>query len=172
MAKLALSPDTDLMKIAVRFFVIFALLQTGLWLLAYNGLLDPLLALTADMTGSCSNATGVQATVAGNDVYLASRILRIDPECTGLSIAIVYAALVLAYPLSSRDKLMGICLGLPVLFVANMIRLTAVAQLSGRLEDDAFLFVHDYLFKIGMVIIVILVWGAYLSWARHRASSS
>jgi len=168
--RVPLSPDASLVKVAVLFFLLFAAFQTVAWMLSYRGILDPALEATAEMAGVCSSLTGIPATVSGNEIFLTSRILRIDLDCTGLSIAMVYSALVLAYPLSFKRKMIGLGIGLPALFLVNMARLTAVAQLSGRLGDDLFLFVHDYLFKIGMVAAVIGLWGLYLASARRHAT--
>lgn len=158
-----------LIKVAVMFVVSYAVLQTGVWLVGYFGWLDEVLLVTATATGACANLTGVPATVVGNQVFLASRTLQIDPQCTGVSLAMLYAALVLAYPLGLRHKLIGLAVGLPALILTNMLRLTAVAQLSGPLDDEAFLFVHDYLFMIVMMGAVIAFWVAYLEWARRSA---
>lgn len=166
----SLSPDATLVKVAVMFFAIFAVLQVALWALVYQGYFTPVMEWTAGITGACSIATGVPATVVANDVVLESRILRIDADCTGITLMMIYAALVLAYPLSWKKKLLGLVGGIAVLFVANLIRLVAVAQLSGPLDDRAFLFVHDYLFKIVMMGVVIGAWAVYLSSAKRHAS--
>jgi exosortase/archaeosortase family protein len=166
-----LSPDLGLLKVALWFFLIYATLQAGLLLLASRGVLDPVIEATANFTGACSTLTGVPASVAGNEVALPTRILRIDLDCTGASLMLVYAALVLAYPLSAKRKLVGLAIGLPIIVLANLLRLAAVTQLSGPLDDKAFLFVHDYLFEVAMVSVVIIAWGSYLAWARRSASS-
>lgn len=165
-----LSPDAGLLRVALWFFVIYAVLQTTAWYLAFTGYFDSLLEAMASLTGACSNVTGVPATVAGNEIFLATRILRIDLDCTGISLMLIYTALVLAYPLSIKRKLIGLAIGLPVIAVANLIRLTVVAQLSGPLGDKAFLFVHDYLFKVLMMGVVIVLWGLYLASAKRNAS--
>ena len=165
-----LAPDRTLVKVAVAFAVIYAVLHATLYALTYWGYLEPVMKLTADITGACSNATGLTATVQGNDVVLASRILRIDPDCTGITLMIMYSALVLAYPLSTKRKLLGLVIGIPVIAAANLARLFAVAQLSGVLSDNVFFFVHDYLFKVLMVAVVIVLWALYLASARRRAA--
>jgi exosortase/archaeosortase family protein len=166
----ALRPDAVLVRVALIFVVIFALLQAAILGLAYIGMFDRLMVATASLTGACSAATGVVVTVRGNEIFLATRILSIDLDCTGLSLAAIYAAIVLAYPLSAKSKVIGLAVGLPIIFVANFARLVAVVQLSGRLGDDAFLFVHDYLFMVAMVAAVVAVWAAFLSWAKRNAS--
>lgn len=168
MAASPLSPDAGLLKVGLRFILIYAVLQTGVWFLGDRGVLDPILKVTADLTGVLSNLTGVDATVTGYDVLLATRILRIDLDCTGISLVLVYASLVLAYPLGIKRKSIGLVAGIPVIAAANMARLVAVAQLSGPLSDEGFVFVHDYLFKIAMVAVVLVLWVIYLAWARRH----
>jgi exosortase/archaeosortase family protein len=149
--------------------MIYVVLQSALWYVALKGYLDPVHRITANLTGVCSNLTGVPASVAGNDIRLATRILRIDLDCTGIALMLIYVALVFAYPLSVKRKLVGLAVGLPVIAGANLVRLTAVAQLSGRLGDREFLFVHDYLFKVLMMAVVIVLWGVYLTSAKRHA---
>ncbi len=167
-----LAPDARITRVAVTFFIIYAVLQAALWALVYRGYFDPVMEWTAVVTGACSVATGVPATVAGNEVALQSRILRIDADCTGVTLMMIYTALVLAYPLGWRNRLIGLAFGIAAIFVANLIRLVTVAQLSGPLKDRAFLFVHDYLFKIVMMAIVIAAWALYLAYARRHATEA
>ena len=164
-----LSPDAGLLKVALRFFGIYAILQLATWYVAYLGYFDAVVQVTARITGACSRLTGVPAIASGYEVFLASRVLRIDVACTGISLMLIYAALVLAYPLGIERKLIGLLVGLPVLAVVNVLRLTAVAQLSGRLNDKAFYFVHDFLFEAVMAAAVIVLWGLYLAWAKRHA---
>jgi exosortase/archaeosortase family protein len=165
-----LAPDATLLRVALAFVAIYAVLQAGLWALTYYQLLNPVIQATTDITAWCANATGVPATVSGNEIGLATRILRIDLDCTGLSLVAIYSALVLAYPLSFKSRIVGLAAGIPALLLANFLRLWAVAQLSGPLDQNTFMFVHDYLFKIAMVAVVIALWGLYLSWARRHAA--
>ena len=171
-AEPAKAPDAQLVKVAAVFLVLYVLLYVGLQKLVAVGAVAPLLGATATVLGACSRATGLSATTVGTDIYLATRTLRIDLGCTALPLMIVYTALVLAYPLPWRRKAIGLLVGLPVLAIANFVRLVAVAQLSGRLGQDAFLFVHDYMFQIGMVGVVIALWGGYLWEAGRRAANS
>lgn len=165
-----LSPDPGILKVALWFFLIYAVLQAGMLMMASRGVLNPVIEATANFTGACSTLTGVPAAVAGNEVTLPTRILRIDLDCTGASLMLVYTALVLAYPLSIRRRLAGLAIGLPIIAIANLLRLAAVTQLSGPLGARQFRFVHDYLFEVAMVAVVIVLWGLYLVAARRSAS--
>lgn len=167
---LALAPERSLVRVALVFFATYAALQAAIWWFALRGHLDSFIEMTTVVAGACVTGTGIAATIAGNQIQLASRILQIDLDCTGISLAAVYSALVVAYPLSARRKALGLAVGLPVLALANFVRLTAVAHLSERLGHDAFSFVHDYLFMIGMVTVVVALWGGYLALARRHAA--
>ena len=166
-----LTPDSGLLRIALFFVLIYAVLQSILWAVGYFGYLDPVMAGTASVTGVCSSLTGVPATVSGNQIFLATRTLRIDPDCTAIAPILIFVALVLAHPASPRHKLIGVLVGVPALLLVNLARLIAVAQLSAPLADKAFFFVHDYLFKIAMVVAVMAAWGIYLMIVGRRHAS-
>ena len=165
-----LTPDIKLLRVAVTFFIIYAALQAALWALVYRGYFDPIQEWTAVFTGACAVATGVPATVTGTEILLSTRILRIDADCTGVTLMMIYTALVLAYPLGWKNKLIGLTFGIAAIFVTNLIRLVAVAQLSGPLDQRTFMFVHDYLFKIVMMAVVIAAWALYLAYSRRHAA--
>jgi len=158
------------MKVAIAFVVLYAVFQSLVWFLIYRNALGPLLTTTAHIAGALFNITGVPAKVLDNEILLTSRTLRIDPDCTGVSLMALYAALVLAYPFTVRRRVIGLLAGLPALLVANMVRLDFVAQASQRLDERGFAFVHDYLFQIVMVGVVIGLWAVYLVSARRNAT--
>ncbi len=86
-----------------------------------------------------------------------------------MSLFAVFVALVLAYPVSWRSRLLAIVVGGPALFAANITRLVGVAWASELLDGRSFYVVHDYLFEFGMVFVVLAMWAAWLSLARRTA---
>ena len=48
----------------------------------------------------------------------------------------IYTALVLAYPLGWKNKLIGLAFGIAAIFVTNLIRLVAVAQRRARSTSE------------------------------------
>ncbi len=78
----------------------------------------------------------------------------------------------IAYPLSVRTRLLALAVGLPVIAVANMLRLLGVAVASEHLNAATFAFAHDYLFKIAMVLVVVALWVSWLEAARGHASKA
>jgi len=158
--------------IALVFVLIFAVSQTFLALLFARGHLDWLIKATTVLAGNAIAFVGIPATVSGNQITLSNHVLEIVPDCTGISLAALYASLVVAYPLSWRTRLVALAVGMPVIAVANLLRLLAVALASEYLSAQAFDFAHDYLFMGTMVLLVVALWVAWLQMAKTRASRS
>ncbi len=123
----------------------------------------------AATAGAGARLFGIPATVAGNTILLPSRSLLVEPQCTAATLAVVYTALVVAYPVSWKKRLIALAIGLPLLQVANILRLIGVAYASQLLAGDAFYIVHDYLFEFGMMLVVFVMWAVWLSNARTSA---
>lgn len=162
----------SLAVIAVFFLVVFALSQVAIYLLEVSGHLDWLMTGTATITAFFVDSLGIPVVLSGKQLLLANHILQIDLDCTGLTIASLYVALVIAYPLSARNRFLAIAAGLPVIVIANFARLIGVAFASEYLEASRFKFVHDYLFMVFMMLVVIGLWATWLQIARTRASQT
>lgn len=123
----------------------------------------------ARTAGALDRSLGLPATVQGSMIHLPSRTLAVDPECTAVTLLVVYASLVLAYPLPWRTRLAALLAGAALLQVANVGRLVGVSYASELLPDRQFFMVHDYLFEVGMVFVVLIMWVVWLSIARRTS---
>jgi exosortase/archaeosortase family protein len=81
----------------------------------------------------------------------------------------LYVALVVAHPMSSRMRLIGLAVGLPAIALGNLLRLLGVAFASEHLSQPAFAFAHDFVFKVVMVLFIVALWGWLLLAARRDA---
>jgi len=124
---------------------------------------------TAAVADTLIGATGINTSLSGTQINLSSRVLQIDPDCTGLLLIAMYAALVIAYPAPAKVKGVGLLVGAPALLLANLGRLVGVAVASELLPDEAFAFTHDYLFKVLMVAVIIALWAWWLTYAQRHA---
>jgi exosortase/archaeosortase family protein len=86
-----------------------------------------------------------------------------------VTLLVVYLALIFAYPVSTRMRILAIVIGVPFLMVANIARIVAVAVASELLTGRSFYMVHDYLFELAMVFVVMMMWAVWLSLARNNA---
>ena len=158
------------LKLVARFLVILAaLLLLITWLTVRTDVVSDVEVVTAVAATGLMQGTGLPAARSDVLITVPGRVLQIGPDCTGLTIAAILVALVLAYPVKPSSKLIGIFAGVAVVLVANLVRLVAVAYIS-PVPDRYFLFAHDFLFQVGMVAVTVGVWVAWLSFARARES--
>lgn len=161
----------SLVTVAAIFMLVFLVFEAAIWAAAVTGRLDWLMYSTTQVASLLIGWVGIPAPLLGNQIFLASRTLRIDLDCTALPIAALYSALVIAYPLSIRSRLLALAVGLPVIAVANLLRLLGVAVASEYMTPDVFIFAHEYLFKIVMVLVVVALWAVWLQMARGNAKT-
>lgn len=151
-----------------RFAVYFGGLVSAIMLANAAGWFKSTLIGTAVVSAKLMTWVGISAVRSGNQIYLHSRTLSIDLPCTAIFIIALYVSLVVAYPVSVRHRLLGVAIGVPLIVVFNFVRLLAVAVVAESLPS-AFAFFHDYLFQVGMVLVTVVVWAAWLSFVRRDA---
>lgn len=156
----------------MMFVVVFGLSQWLFFALELHGHLDWLMGGNAAVLNSIMNALGIPATLEGTLVHLQNHTLQISIDCTGITIASLYAAVIIAYPLSLRTRGLALVVGLPVIAIANIVRLIGVALTSQYLSAEVFQFAHDYFFKVFMLLVVIGLWIAWLQFARVHAKEA
>ena len=164
----AVLPKNSLRRVVVLFVILFAALLQLVTSTLNWPVWTAFTSFTADVATKVAQAIGVNAHVTGNLILLPSRTLSVDTQCTAYTLAVLYIALVLAYPLGARTRMLALAVGIPVLFVANITRLTVVAYASERLAERPFMLVHDYLMEFGMVFVLVMLWAVWLSLARER----
>jgi exosortase/archaeosortase family protein len=162
--------DAALVGLAVRFLVCFAALFAVItWLSVRTPLVGDLQAVTAVAAASLMNLSGVMAVRTGTLIAIPGRQLAIGADCTGLTIAAMLAALIVAYPVRPSSRVLGVAAGVIAVLVANQIRLVAIAHLAWT-PDWFFYGAHDFFFQIGMVAVAIVLWASWLLFARARES--
>jgi exosortase/archaeosortase family protein len=164
------SPKVDpaAVGLVVRFGMYFAVFSAAILFADKRGLFGPLQIATTAVSQTVVTWLGIAATRSGTLIYLPSRTLAIDLACTAIFIVALYAAIVLAYPVSVPQRLMGIAVGVPIILVGNILRIVAAAEVA-QVAPRSFTFFHDYLFQVGMVLITVAAWAAWLSMVRRDA---
>lgn len=162
--------DSAMLKVTARFAVIFGLFDGVIFLLASRTTaIFELCVATARMATWLIGLFGMSASQNGIDVVISNRILRIGGDCSGVFLAALFCSLILAYPVTWRTRWMGILGGLAALVVANLARLVAVAFLSVA-APSVFQVAHDFFFQVGMVLVLLAVWAAWLAFARRHVA--
>jgi exosortase/archaeosortase family protein len=151
-----------------RFAAYFAAFDLAILIAYATGVLNAMLLTTASISTRFVTLIGITATRSGTRILLPSRVLSVDLACTAVFIVALYAALVLAYPVSARNRLLGIAVGVPIILFTNIVRIVAAAEVS-ETAPSAFQFFHDYMFQVGMVLVTVAIWVAWLSFTRRDA---
>jgi archaeosortase B (VPXXXP-CTERM-specific) len=98
-----------------------------------------------------------QVSSTGTAVYFGHFAVQIITECTGLFEMVIYAACVLAFPTSWRKKGLGLLLGIPAIYVFNLLRIVCLLVV-GRYANSMFDFFHLYFWQATLIIMITSVW--------------
>lgn len=84
-------------------------------------------------------------------------------ECGAIEIMAIYFAAVIAYPTLLRKKLLGIIVGIPLMYFVNIFRLSFLAVV-GALNAGGkwFEFLHYYVWQAVYIVFVVAVWLAWI----------
>ena len=82
--------------------------------------------------------------------------INVINECTGIFSMSIFAAIVLAYDTTLRNKVVGLVVGVPVLFYLAILRLSLTTLLVVKYPTMLHLS-HDYLFQIFLLIFVVVL---------------
>lgn len=158
-------------KVAVVALALFLAL-VGLILIALNrDWLDPWMTSLAAQMSWWLDLFGIPHSYSGIDITLSTRILRVNVDCTAVYIHAIFTAVVVAYPSAAARKVMALIIGNAVIYVANVGRLVAIAALSEYSTDAVFSFVHDYLFQVFMMLVVLVLWMIWMGLERAGGSA-
>lgn len=186
--RLSRRPDADLKAVLcelwhrdhVRFPTLF-LVYASLGMFAYihlndeSSLLKPagdlLVSSTAGLVAWTSLLSGASATPEGGNVLSFGGAARyqVIMGCTGLSVMILFASGVLAYPSTWRQRGWGFLVGVPTIFVVNILRLVSLGWL-GRVAPDKVEVVHLFWWQAFLVAMVGAGWLAWARWASRGPS--
>ena len=90
-------------------------------------------------------------------MQLGSFNVLIIEECTGIFEVLIFLAAVLAYPTGWVDKLIGIALGVPILYAFNIARILVLLWV-GRFHNELFEFMHIYFWQATLILMITSVW--------------
>jgi exosortase/archaeosortase family protein len=92
----------------------------------------------------------------------------ITGACTGVELILVYSAVVFAYPATGRRRIVGLALGVPLILIANWLRLVALGWVGLSLPDN-FATAHRYW---GPVLLIALIGSLWFAWAWFIAGAN
>lgn len=119
--------------------------------------------LTAKLVGACYSFGGTPTNVSGNLITGPQIALRVIEECTGAYEMIIFAAAVLAFPTGWMKKGLGLLLGLPLLYVINILRMLLLAWVQAHGSPGLFDFMHIYFWQATLILMIL---GVFILWIK------
>jgi archaeosortase B (VPXXXP-CTERM-specific) len=123
----------------------------------YFFLVENMMEMTAAVEHSILKLFADDVGLSGTMVGFSTFPLRIIEECTGLYEFIIFASLVLAFPTTAAKKAIGLSLGIPLIYLFNVVRIL-VLILVGHYYYRAFEFMHLYFWQVTLILMVTAVW--------------
>ncbi len=128
-------------------------------------LLSPWEELTAQMTLVLLHFLKVEAVRLGSQIYHPGGFAyEINYRCTAVLVAAILAVLTAATPASVRSKLVGLCVGIPVLVGLNLIRLIQLFH-TGVFHPALFELAHGLVWELILMLATLGIWWRWSRWA-------
>lgn len=105
---------------------------------------------------------GVQAHGSGCVIASPEFTVSILNVCNGLEATAIFFATVLAFPASWKNKLIGLAIGYPVIYLINILRIAALF-LIGYKVPRVFETVHYYYAQAFVILATVGVWLVWVS---------
>jgi exosortase/archaeosortase family protein len=156
------------------FAVTFGSLQFG-WQAARGGVVESLVIhdLTVRPAAWLANllTPGVQATAEGFTVHAPGGGLNVLNGCEGIEVLFLLLAAFVAGPLPPRRRLLGIAVGVPLIFALNQARIVGLFY-AYRADHALFDTLHGTVAPIVLVLAVAFYFYAWLEWRSGEPAAT
>jgi exosortase family protein XrtF len=150
----------------VKFIAIYLIgnLLYGFYVTSYKPKPDPATRIVSQHTAVVLDICGSPA-IAADDVRKATTniifndraILAVYEGCNGLNTMIIFVAFVFAFGPVSRTMLWFVPLGLAIIHLANLARITMLFYVTVHMPRYLY-FTHKYLFTAILYLVIFLLW--------------
>ena len=143
----------------------------------FAGILHFLLWLNLDTTGlqeTVANAVARILRALGYDASSDGAVVRVDSfgmeiirDCLGWKSVLALLGLIFATPsICIKSRIYGALIGTAVILSANMVRLVTTAIIGVKLGYEGFELVHMFLWRWGLMAVVLACWLIWLNRSR------
>jgi len=143
----------------------FAALLTLVWQLApldaASEALAPIAEWNARLTAAILKLQGIEVLRRGSALHHAGGFsCQIDLACTGLPILALIVAAIALYPTTRGLRVLTLALALPLFLTLNLARMVHLVRV-GIEAPASFDFAHDVAWRVGLVLLLGVGWGAW-----------
>jgi archaeosortase B (VPXXXP-CTERM-specific) len=134
--------------------------------------LEPAQAAIAYAAVVGARLLGDEAVADGSFIHIQGYpALFINHECTGIFVLVIYAAFLLAYPAGWLARFGGIAMGIVVLQIVNVARLSVLTVVASR-WPSLFDYFHEYVWQGIFVALLALLVATWIDWVNRKAAVS
>jgi len=156
-----------LVRTALLFCLLVLSFHLAQWVLVPESAIKSFEELTASAVAELIAIAGIPCILDGTRISLPTSQWEIVLECTALTAMVVFVSFIVAFPASLRSKACAIGAGVPLLFVANILRLVTLAWFTLKVPKLTGC-LHDYVWNVVFLFLVVLMWLAWLSLVVKR----
>jgi len=156
-------------KVTIKAWAIFvgAILGFILTFPIYDGFFARVLPpIIARSTGFIISIFGAKVQVSGTVISSPLFSVEVIPACTGLFPTVIFISAVLAYPCKLKEKLIGIGLGIPAIFLVNLVRMVSLFYV-GAYFPQIFEATHLLFWQSLIIIAAVLLWLLWVQKFTH-----
>ena len=141
------------------FTIVFYLISDAEW---FDVIRKPLLVLYTQLSSIILNVFGLNTYSSGSILSNPSFSVDVQEGCDAVVPTILYTTAVLVFPTSWNRKIRGLGIGIPSLFVLNLIRIISLF-LTGIYVPNLFDFMHVEFWQALFILATVLI---FISWLR------
>ena len=122
----------------------------------------PYARLSALVTAHLLTLLGVEFQIQGSSLTVAGKVFVVADSCTGSFVFLLLAAVIIAFPASWKEKLVGLTAGLLTIVFLNLFRTLMIVVVASRFSGS-FWGLHII---VGQALIIAGTLGIFVWWAQ------
>jgi archaeosortase B (VPXXXP-CTERM-specific) len=159
------------LKMTVMFCFTVSMLNLLTLFACQKGYLSFIERLTARTSTEVIQFFGLPAVRSNTVIQLKNTMWVVNAECTAVFIMIIFCCLIAFYQTSLKSKIIGILVGLPIIFAANIIRLLLMAFIDEN--RPAYLsYFRDYMWQTAFIIMSVFIWRVWIGTVAKREAKT
>lgn len=134
----------------------------------------PLQAIVARAVSYLLDISGAGAAIvlADNFIYIREPVewtIEIIKDCVGWKSFLALSGLMFAVRgARMKDRLAGMASAVPIIFFGNILRIYTSIYASLVFGIEKFGIIHDFLWQVGMMALILITWVAWMRYFRVR----
>ena len=112
---------------------------------------------------------GVKFTVSNHTLYFQNgTYIGVSYGCSGLKLVLQWLVLMVLYPGPWKKKLWYIPMGIVVVHLTNLFRMTGLSIILIKFQNQAYFnFSHDYIFRPLFYVMIFSMWVIWVEYIYH-----